>query len=182
MVDYRERANILSKIVLFKMELFTRTVRRLDTECNVAHLVQYILSDIPSHKTNVYCKCGYNFNTQNVTLSINVDLILCQGFTFMQQEIDDGHITKRTCRKCKTLIEDEIEYGPHMIIDTTIITDDRYTKRNKDLCHKLDSITEIIKIKNKIYSLAGAVSWSAGHWILDIGYAKSGMYNTSTMM
>lgn len=172
-VDYRERADILFKTELFKMESFTRTIKRMDTECNVAHLAQYILSDIPSHKTKVLCQCGYNFDTQNITLSINVDLILCQGFGFMQQAIDDGYKTKRTCRKCRTLIEDEIEYGPHMIIDTTIVTNDRYMTRNIDLRHTLNSITKIVEIKNRIYSLAGIVSWSAGQYI---GYAKSGMY------
>lgn len=135
MFDYRERANILSKVGLFKMESFTRTIKRMDTECNVTHLAQYIFNDIPSHKTKVLCKCGYNFETQNITLSINVDLILCQGFSFMQQAIDDEHKTKRTCRKCKTLIEDKIEYGPHLIIDTTVVTDDRYTTRDKNLRH-----------------------------------------------
>lgn len=172
MVDYRERADILSKIGLFKMESFTRKIKRTDTECNVAHLAQYVLVDIPSYKTKVLCQCRYNFDTQSITLSINVDLILCYGFGFMQQAIDDGHKTKRTCRKCKTLIEDEIEYGPHVIIDTNVVTDERYTSRNKDLCYTLESITKIVEIKNRIYSLVGVVSWSAGHYT---GYTKSGM-------
>lgn len=173
MVDYRERADILSKMRLFKMESFTRTIKRMDTECNVAHLAQYILEDIPSHKTKVLCQCGYNFDTQSISLSINIDLILCNGFGFVQQAIDDRHKTKRTCRKCGILIEDEIQHGPHVIIDTSIVTDDRYTTRNKDISYALDSITKIIEIKDRIYSLAGVVSWSAGHYI---GYTKSGMY------
>lgn len=145
----------------------------MDTECNVAHLTQYVLGDIPSYKTKVFCQCGNNFDTQSITLSINVDLILCHGFGFMQQAINDGHKTKRTCRKCRTLIEDEIEYGPHIIVDTSIVTDDRYTNRNKNLRYTLESITKIVEIKDKMYSLAGVVNWSAGHYI---GYTQSGMY------
>lgn len=60
-----------------------------------------------------------------------------------------------------------------MIIDTTVLTDHRYTIRNKDLHYTLDSITKIVKIKNRTYSLAGLVSWSPGYYI---GYAKVGMY------
>lgn len=92
---------------------------------------------------------------------------------YMQQAIDNEHKTSRTCQKCKTLIEDKIEYGPHMIIDTTVLTDDSYKTRKKDLCHTLESITKIVKIKEKIYSLTGIVSWSTGHYI---GYTKSGTY------
>ncbi|KAL0110722.1 hypothetical protein PUN28_013983 [Cardiocondyla obscurior] len=68
---------------------------------------------------------------------------------------------------------DEIEYGPHIIIDTSILTDDRYITRNTNLRHTLDSIAKVIKIKNRTYSLAGLVNWSPGHYI---GYAKVGMY------
>lgn len=73
--------------------------------CNVAHLAQYISPDIPSYKTKVSYKCGYSFDTQSVTISINVDLILCKGLSFMQEAIDDGH---KTCRKCQAHIEDDI--------------------------------------------------------------------------
>lgn len=156
--NYRERAAILSEIGLFKIESITRTIKRMDTECNVAHLAQYILHDVPSYKTKVLCQCGYNFDTQNIILSINVDFLLCQGFNFIQRAIDDGHKTKRTCRKCKMLIEDEIEYGPHVIIDSSIVTDDRYQIKNKDLNYTLDSITKIVEINNRMYSLAGIIS------------------------
>lgn len=92
--DYRKRAQILSDIGLFKVESFTRTIKRLDAECNVVHLAQYLFSDLPSYKTEVFCQCVYNFNRQNITLNINVDLILSQGFDIMQHAIDDGHKTK----------------------------------------------------------------------------------------
>lgn len=139
----------------------------------VVYLAQYLCSDIPSYKTKVFCPCGYNFNTQNVTLSVDVDLLLCQGFNFMQQATDNSCTMQQTCRNCRKSIEDEIEYGPHVIIDTTVLTDHRYTTRNKNLHHILDSIAKIVKIKNRTYSLAGLVSWSPGHYI---GYAKVGIY------
>ncbi|EFN73573.1 hypothetical protein EAG_13538, partial [Camponotus floridanus] len=171
--SYKQRADILSGLGLFKIETFTRTIKRIDCECNVVHLAQYLCSDIPSYKTKVFCSCGYNFNTQNVTLSVDVDLLLCQGFSFMQQAIDNGCTMQRTCRNCRKSIEDEIKYGPHVIIDTTVLTDHRYTTKNKDLYHTLDSIAKIVKIKNRTYSLAGLVSWSSEHYI---GYAKVGIY------
>lgn len=82
--SYKQRADILSGLGLFKIETFTRTIKRIDCECNVVHLAQYLYSDIPSHKTKILCPCGYNFNTQNVTLSVDVNSLLCQGFSFMQ--------------------------------------------------------------------------------------------------
>lgn len=155
------------------MESITRKIKRIDTECNVAHLAEYVFHDIPSYKIKVLCQCGYNFNKQVIIFNVNVDVLLCQGFGFMQDVINNGHITRRTCKKCKTLIEDEIEYGPHMIIDSSAVTDDKYLNRNKDLRHTLDSVTKIIEVSNRFYSLAGVISWSAEHYT---GYVKSGIY------
>lgn len=171
--DYRKRADILLKTGLFKMESFTRKIKQVDTECNIAHLAQYILSDIPSYKTKVVCPCGYSIYNQTIIFGINIDVILCQGFGYMQQAIDDGHETQRICRKCKQLIEDDIDYGPHLIIDTSFITDDRYTNRNEHLHHTLGSIANFVSIKDKTYCLAGAGHWSAEHYT---GFIKSGMF------
>lgn len=71
--SYKQRANILSGLGLFKIKMFTKTIKRIDCECNVVHLAQYLFSDMPSSKTKVLCPCGHNFNTQNMTLSVNID-------------------------------------------------------------------------------------------------------------
>ncbi|KAK2578404.1 hypothetical protein KPH14_012736, partial [Odynerus spinipes] len=168
--DYRERAEILSRTGLFEMHSFTRKIKQMDSECNVAHLAQYIFSDIPSYKTKVACQCGYEIKNENIIFGINIDVILWHGFGSMQQAVDDGHETQRTCRNCKRLIEDNIEYGPHLIIDTSVVTDDRYTNRNEHLNHTLESIANYVTIKDKIYCLADAATWSAGHYT---GFAKS---------
>lgn len=91
----------------------------------------------------------------------------------MQEAIDNSCTVKQTCRNCKQSIKDEIEYGPHVIINMTVLTDDWYTTRHKNLYHTLDSIAKIVKIKDRTYSLTGLVRWSPGHYI---GYAKVGMY------
>lgn len=171
--DYRERADILLQTGLFSMESFTRKIKQMDTECNVAHLAQYIFSDIPSYKTKIVCQCGYNVKNQNIIFGINIDVILCQGLVSMQKAIDDGHETQRMCRKCKQLINDDIEYGPHLIIDTSVITDSRYTNRNEQLYHTLGSIANFVTIKNKTYYIAGVAHWSAGHYT---AFSKSGMF------
>lgn len=67
--DYRKRAQILSDIGLFKVESFTKTIKRLDTYCNVVHLAQYFLSDLPSYKTKVSCR--YTFDRQDVTFNVS---------------------------------------------------------------------------------------------------------------
>jgi len=117
--DYKERALILLNLGLFQIEAFTRTIKRLNAECNVAHLSQYVFSDTPSYKTKVSCPCGNNFTSKSIIFNIEVDVLLCEGFDFMQKAIDNGHKINRVCGKCNTLVQDEIDYGPHIIIDTT---------------------------------------------------------------
>lgn len=90
MASYKERAEILSTLSIFNIEQFTRTIKRLDTNCNAAHLAQHLFVDVLSHKTKVICSCGYRLETKNVALSINVNVLLCEGFSFMQKAIDEG--------------------------------------------------------------------------------------------
>lgn len=177
---YKERAEILSSIGLFKcaVKWFTRTIKQLNAECNVSHLAEYLFVDIPSCKIKGSCLCGYNFNNSKVILSVNVDVLLCEGFGLMQKAIDNGQIMKRTCKLCKSNISDKVEYGSHVIIDTCVLTDNTYTVRNTEIRHDLDSIAKTIEIKNKNnivnrYLLTGLVHWSPGHYI---AYVKSGMY------
>lgn len=169
---YKERAEILNSIGLFRnaVKLFTRTIKQLDTECNVAHLAEYLFVDIPSYKIKGSCLCGHNFSNSKVFLSINVDVR--EGFDLMQKAIDDGQIMKRTCKQCKSIINEEVEYGPHVIIDTSVLTDDTYTTRKTNICytHNLESIAKTVEIKNNNnivdqYLLTGLVHWSPGHYV-----------------
>lgn len=127
MTSYKERVDIFSGLGLYKIETFTRTIKRINCNCNTwhtFHLAQYLLSNIPS-KTKVVCPCGYHLNTQNVTLNVDVNFA---KFGFMQQVIDNGHITQWLCQKCRK-IENEIEYDQHVIIDTTVLTQIHNQKR-----------------------------------------------------
>jgi len=163
----------LLNLGLFQIEAFTRTIKRLNAECNVAHLSQYVFSDTRSYKTKVSCPCGNNFTSKSIIFIIEVDVLLCEGFDFMQKAIDNGHKINRVCGKCNTLVQDEIDYGPHIIIDTTELTDNTYSTRNTKLRHSLESISKIVKVNGRAYLVSGLVSWSPGHYI---AYTKSGTY------
>lgn len=55
------------------------------------------------------------------------------------------------------LTEDKIEYGLHVIIDTTVLTDNRYKIPNIILYHSLGLIAQTVIVNNRIYALAGVV-------------------------
>jgi len=50
---------------------------------------------------------------QKASFSILRLIFFCEGFDFMQKAIDNGHKINRVCGKCNTLVQDEIDYGPH---------------------------------------------------------------------
>lgn len=73
----------------------------------------------------------------------------------MQEAIDNisGNI------KCKKCLSINIEYGPHIFIDTTIFTDNKYTKHDnthsRDYCHKhyIKKSNIYFSRRNKLYKL-----------------------------
>lgn len=91
----------------------------------------------------------------------------------MQEAINGGRVSERSCRRCSKSIVDQVEYGPHIFIDTSVLTDDRYNVRGKIREHTLDSVANSIVISDDLYTLAGLVHYMSDHYV---AYAKSGLY------
>lgn len=138
--------------------MYTRTISKLDTTCNVAHLITYLFTDMPSCQRTINCSCISSRTRQTVELNINVDILLYKGLQHVQEAIDDASMVKTKCKQCLKSNEN-IEYGPHIFIDTTVFTDDRYTKRDKTIVHSLDTIATRIELKSKLYILVGIIHY-----------------------
>lgn len=99
---YSERAKILLNLPLFSdaLTIYTRAISKLDTKCNVAHLITYLFSDIPSCRIINECLCASSRTRQTVELHVNVDVLLNKGLQHMQEAVDDALAITSTCRKC----------------------------------------------------------------------------------
>lgn len=161
--DYNTRAMILYDIPLFEKKC-TRNITSLNANCNAAHLIEYLFNIIPSYTTRYSCcKCGHSYERTSPTYNINVDEILQNGLSNIQQAIDDEIICRRktTCHKCKSTVSRTMSYGPHIIIDTSIITDEGYIKEKRiQQKYMLNDVSKTITIENNNYSLAGLVSYN----------------------
>lgn len=151
--------------------MYTRAISKLDTNCNVAHLTTYLFMDVPSCQKTIECLCTSSRTRQTVELNLNVDILLCKGLQHMQETIDDASMVTTKCRQCLATVNENIEYGSHLLIDTTVFTDYRYTKRNTAIVHSLDTIAAKIELKTKLYVLVGVA-----HYINVGGSADSGHY------
>lgn len=157
---YSERAKILMDLPLFSdtLTMYTRTIYKLNTNCNVAHLINYLFPDISSCRATIECSCGYLQTRQTIELCINVDTLLCKGLQYMQEAIDNIlAITK--CAKCLATVEEKVEYGPHLFIDTTVFTDERYTKRDNKIVHSLGAIATNVQLNSQTYILVGVINY-----------------------
>lgn len=56
-------------------------------------------------------------------------------------------------------VKESIEYGPHIFIDTSVFTDEKYTQRDVTIVHSLDAISTKLEIKSKMYILVGIVHY-----------------------
>lgn len=171
---YKERANILLHLPLFRdaITTYTRQISKLNTTCNVSHLLSYLFTDIPSCKITTNCPCTSSKTRQLVELNINIDILLCKGLQYMQDAINDTLAITPKCRKCFERVEENYEYGPHLFIDTTIFSDNRYTKRNTTITNSLSTIATTIELKSTKYILTGLINYenlsdnaSSGHYI-----------------
>lgn len=170
---YYERASILQNLALFRNAItdYTRGIRRLNANCNAAHLAEYLFENEPSC---VYSKsCSYDTANvrRTVTCNVNVDILLQEGLQHMQRAIDDVRNISSKCRSCDTLAKTTITYGNHIIIDTSIFTDHTYPNRRSDIKHNLNSISKTVILDNIKYILAGVVHYiqsdnsNNGHYI-----------------
>lgn len=169
--DYSTRATILCDIAPFVKKACTRNLYSLNANCNAAHLAEILFADIPSSTTTYNCdNCGHNYRRTSPTCNINVDVIIQYGLDNMQQAISDNIIARKeaTCNNCKEHVSRSISYGPHLIIDTSVLTDHNYI-RNQDIHIKytLDNISKFVTVDDNNYTLSGVVTYSK-YGVVDI--------------
>lgn len=82
-----------------------------------------------------------------------------KGFDFMQEAIDDCITSEKSCYQCKTKTLCQNEYGSHLIIDTSAISDPGYPNSTRIVGQKLNSIAKTIKVGGKTYILVGIINF-----------------------
>lgn len=170
---HHERASILQNLSLFhdSIKSYTRGIKRLNANCNVAHLANNLFENEPSCTITTTCTCGVKESRRTITLNINIDILLQEGLQQMQCAINDARNVNSICRKCGTAKEYCNIYGNHTIIDSSIFTDYRYNNRRLDLKHTLHSIANTITLGDINYILIGVVHYTQyynsnnGHYI-----------------
>jgi len=123
----------------------------------VAHLSEYFFENEPSYMYTKSCSCGNTESRKIITCNVNVDILLQKGLQQMQHAIDDAKNIKSKCRTCNAQAECCVTYGKHILIDTSIFTDDTYINNKSDVKHNLNSIAKIITLNNINYILADIV-------------------------
>lgn len=96
----------------------------------------------------------------------------------MQRAIDDTKNIRSKCHTCGKSAETNVTYGKHIIIDTSIFTDNTYI--SLDIKHNLHSIAKTITLNNTNYILTGVVHYKQynnnnGHYIA-LTYAGTHWY------
>jgi len=88
----------------------------------------------------------------------------------ISKKIDDVIMSKQICIKCSNSCHVTEKYGPQIIIDTSIVTDEEYLKhielKATTLSFSLQDIAKNIKIGDNKYVLRGVVNYikSASHY------------------
>ncbi|KYN14575.1 hypothetical protein ALC57_13209, partial [Trachymyrmex cornetzi] len=99
--------------------------------------------------------------TERLQPSINVDIILHKGLQYIQESINDVVSTKQKCPKCDNPCHINEEYGPHIIIDVSVLSDPNYIKNIglQSQAFPLQSIAKYIVMGNKKYILGGVINF-----------------------
>lgn len=159
--DYKTRAEILQETNLCKIS-GTRQIQFLDANCNVDHMIQILFTDLPSVIRYTKCSSCNFMQCRNLpTLCINVEILFKKGFSYVQEAIDDTenlNISQALCKKCCANLERTHDYGPHVFLDTSIISDPNYNVQCKENV-SLESFTKIIKLGEKTYTLCGIIDY-----------------------
>jgi len=179
-IHYDERASILQDLPLFSHAInnYTHGIKRLNANCNAAHLTEYLFKNEPSCVFTRSCSCGDMHLRTTITCNVNVDILLQEGLTHMQRAIDDIKNIQSKCHTCGALAETSVTYGKHVIIDTSIFTDNTYIRSNRK--HNLHSIAKTIVLNNTNYILTGVVHYilynnNNGHYVA-LAYAGTHWY------
>lgn len=160
--EYAERASFLIETSLFQSAKYTRRFNSLDAMCNAAHLAEFTFASLPSFTRNKTCTvCNYSNERKFTAISINVDILLNRGLENIQEALNDTITLKQACVKCNNLCDINENYGPQIIIDTSILTDTNYLKTTEANLntYNLDSIAKTIIINNNKYVLRGVINF-----------------------
>jgi len=86
----------------------------------------------------------------------------------MQDAINSAINTNYICKNCKNPQDYDLIYGPHVLIDMSILTDLNYIQSKLHLDHmELNTINKRVKIQGNFYNLIGAIRYIAhtnGHY------------------
>lgn len=162
--EYVERASFLIEISFFQSSKYIRRFNSLDSMCNAAHLTEYAFISLSSFTRDKTCKV-YNLSNERkfTAMSINVDILLNKGFQSIQDVLNDTLTLKQACVKCNNSCYINENYGPHIMIDTSVLTDINYLKTN---IYNLVNIAKNIVNNNK-YVLREVINYlkSMRHYI-----------------
>lgn len=103
---YVERASILENLPLFRdaTTKYTRKIRRLNANCNVAHLSEYLFKNEPSYVVTKFCTCGSTNSQASTICNINIDILLQEELQYIQRAIEDVQMLRSKCRTYGTTI------------------------------------------------------------------------------
>ncbi|KOB71910.1 Uncharacterized protein OBRU01_12803 [Operophtera brumata] len=159
---YVKRAKILTAIPIFDgIAVYSTTIKRLDAECNAAHLAQYLLEKEP-RCVSILVVCGAKLYVPRgvfLLLSVNIDIILCEGLSMIQDAIDDCIAVEKSCFNCIKKVPCSNKYGSHLVIDTTVFSDPGYPSRENIVMARLNSITALKKKHYVAYGLLTGEYW-----------------------
>lgn len=180
---YIEHASILQDLSLFQkaITIFTRSIKRLNANCNAAHLSEYLFKNECSYMYTKSCSCGTTESREIVTCNVNVDILLQQSLHQMQCAIDDMKNIKAKCRTCNVMSKCDVTYGKHIIIDTSIFIDYKYISNKSVAKHDLNSIAKIITLNDTNYILAGIVHYIKGGHYVAFAYVRTYWYEYDDM-
>jgi len=109
--EYAARASFLTSLSLFQETKYTTQFHSLDTMCNAAHLAEYTFQTLSSLQRDKTCTtCNYVNNRKFTAVSINVNIILHEGWQYIQESINDMRSTKQMCPKCDSPYKINEEY------------------------------------------------------------------------
>lgn len=99
-------------------------------------------------------------------LNINIDIIFQNGPGHMQDAINSAINTNYICKNCKKAQDYNLIYGPHVLIDMSILTDLNYIPLKSSKlplgCMELNAISKRIEVRGIFYNLFGAIRY-IGH-------------------
>lgn len=159
---YKMRGQILSEISIFEITKYSAQISALNANSNVAHLAEYLFRTIPSCIKIKSCDYCDKSNVRQLPLvNIDVNIILRNGLINIQQSIEEAVLMRGTCGTCKRTCTEATEYGSHIIIDTSILTDDNYLHDNNIEKHiyRIEDVQSNININDKTYLLVDIISY-----------------------